>query len=377
MLRMFLTAACAVVLVACGGGRSGPSASAPAASAAASAAPLIVSAEDVLTLTPGSRTSGPVIAGSIQPERRADLRAEVSAVVMQVLKDNGDAVRRGDLLLRLDDAAIRDNLASAQEAERASQRAFEQAERTAQRLRTLQAQGMTSLQAMEDAEVRRNNAQSDLLAARARTATARQQLQRTEVRAPFDGIVSERKASVGDTAQVGRELLKVIDPRSMRLEGLVSADRIAEVRAGQKVRFRVNGYPGVEFSGEVRRVDASANAATRQLAVLVALTGAETPKVAGLFAEGRIETAQTPAIMVAEASLVRDGDRAFVWKLDGQALRKAPVRLGERDDRSGEVVVREGLAAGERILRRPSATLVDGRAFQWGGAAAGASAPRS
>ena len=110
---------------------------------------------------------------------------------------------------------------------------------------------------------------------------------------------------------------------------------------------------------------------------VVALTGAETPKVAGLFAEGRIETAQTPALTLAEASLVRDGDRTFVWKLDGQALRKASVRLGERDDRSGEVVVREGLAAGERILRRPSATLVDGRAFQWGGAAAGASAPRS
>ena len=377
MLRLFLAATCAVLLAGCGRPGAGPGAAAPAASAAASAPALIVAAEDVHTVAAGDRASGPVITGSIQPERRADLRAEVSAVVTQVLKDNGDAVRRGDLLLRLDDASIRDNLASALEAERASTRAYEQAERTAQRLKTLQVQGMTSLQAMEDAEVRRNNAQSELLAARARTASARQQLQRTEVRAPFDGIVSERKASVGDTAQVGRELLKVLDLRSLRFEGLVSADRVGEVRVGQKVRFRVNGYPGVDFAGEVRRVDASANAATRQLVVLVALLGQEAPRVAGLFAEGRIETGQRRQIAVAEASLVREGERAFVWKLDGQQVRKAAVKLGERDERSGQVVVLEGLADGDRILRRPASSLADGRRFQWGGVAAAASAPRS
>lgn len=381
MLRLLMTAACAglVLLAGCDRASPRPGGAAPAASSAASAPPLLVAAEDVFTVSSGPRASGPVIAGSIQPERRADLRAEVSAVVTQVLKDNGDVVRRGELLLRLDDASIRDNLASAMEAERASARAFEQAERTAQRLKTLQAQGMSSLQAMEDAEVRRNNAQSDLLAARARSASARQQLQRTEVRAPFDGVVSERKASVGDTAQVGRELLKVIDPRSMRLEGLVSADRIGEVRAGQKVRFRVNGYPGVEFSGEVRRVDASANAATRQLAVMVTLTGAEVPRVAGLFAEGRIETGQQRALAVAEASLVREGARTYAWKLAGAVIRKVELRVGERDERSGLVEVLEGLAEGDRILRRPGSTLVDGRAFEAARAAvpAAASAPRS
>ena len=62
--------------------------------------------------------------------------------------------------------------------------------------------------------------------------TARQQLERTEVRAPFDGIVSDRKVSAGDTAQIGKELVKVIDPTSLRFEGLVSADSIGEVKAG-------------------------------------------------------------------------------------------------------------------------------------------------
>ena len=165
--------------------------------------PLLLSAEDLMQLGMKTLASGPIITGSILPEKRADLRAEVAAVVVQVYKDNGETVRAGDLLLRLDDTAIRDSLGSAEEALRASTQAFEQAERQVQRQKTLQAQGMTSTQALEDAEVRRNNAQSDLVAARSRVVSARQQLQRTSVRAPFDGVVSERKASAGDTALIG------------------------------------------------------------------------------------------------------------------------------------------------------------------------------
>jgi len=96
------------------------------------------------------------------------------------------------------------------------------------------------------------------VAARSRVVSARQQLQRTGVRAPFDGVVSERKASAGDTVQVGKELLKVIDPRSMRFDGLVSADRMSELKIGQTVSFRVNGYTQGDFTGKVRRIDAEA-----------------------------------------------------------------------------------------------------------------------
>ena len=224
-------------LAACGRSEPGARGAGKAASAAdakaKAAALLLLAPEDLRTLNPSLQATGPVISGSLQPERRADLRAEVGALVQQVLKENGEPVRAGDLIVRLDDSAIRDSLASAEAAVRASSQAFEQVERQVQRLKTLQAQGMTSMQALEDAEVRRNNAQSDLVAARSRVAAARQQLRRTEVRAPFEGVVSERKVSAGDTAQVGKELVKVIDPRSMRFEGLVSADRMHELQLGQ------------------------------------------------------------------------------------------------------------------------------------------------
>ena len=321
------------------------------------------------------QATGPVITGSLQPERRADLRAEVGALVQQVLKENGEPVRAGDLLVRLDDSAIRDSLASAEEAVRAAAQAQEQAERQVQRQKTLQAQGMMSMQALEDAEIRRNSAQSELVAARARAASARQQLRRTEVRAPFDGVLSERKVSAGDTAQVGKELVKVIDPRSMRFEGLVSADRLHALKIGQAVGFRVNGYPQTEFAGTVRRIDAAANATTRQLEVLVAFADpGAAPRVAGLFAEGRVETGGSSALMLPEASLVRAGEAVFAWRVDdtggGAVLRKVSLKMGERDPRSGEFAVLSGLAAGDRVLRNPGSTLADGQRVDWAGPAA-------
>src|SRR5919199_1974385 len=167
-----------------------------------SAAALLVGPEDTLVLRPAALGSAPLITGTLQPELRADLRAEVSAVVTAVLKDNGDTVRKGELLVRLDDTSVRDNMLSAQEAELAARQAAEQAERQLQRVITLRASGMATMPQLEDAEVRGNTTRSDYAAARARSVQARQQLQRTEVRAPFDGTVSERKLSVGDTAQV-------------------------------------------------------------------------------------------------------------------------------------------------------------------------------
>ena len=322
---------------------------------------LLISPEDLLTVQTNALASGPVITGSIQPERKADLRAEVSAVVLQVLKENGDVVRKGDVLVRLDETAIRDSMMSAEQAARASTQALDQSERQLTRMKTLRESGMTSAQAMDDAEVRRNNASSDLAAAKTRVAQARQQLQRTLVRAPFDGVVSERKVSAGDTASVGKELLKVIDPTSMRFEGKVSADRITSVKIGQPVSFRINGYAGQEFRGTVKRVDPAANQVTRQVEVLVAFDAKSgQPRVSGLYGEGRIEAETTPALMLPEGALVKAGDKAYTWRLKDSKLSKVDLQIGARDPRSGNYEVRAGLAAGDTVMRNPSSSFKDG-----------------
>jgi membrane fusion protein, multidrug efflux system len=363
MLRPTVLALALAVIFSVGACSKGNKENDKSASAPAERA-VIISPEDVFTIKDSALGSGPVINGSIQPERRADLRAEVSAVVLQVLKENGDAVKRGDLIVRLDDTSIRDTLGSSEEAARAAAQSLDQAERQLQRLKTLRTSGMASTQQLEDAEIRRNNSHSDMVAAKARAVQARQQLQRTEVRAPFDGIVSERKVSAGDTAQVGKELVKVIDPASMRFEGFVSADKVGEVKVGQTVYFRANGYASQEFTGKIARVDPAANPTTRQVAVQVSFTGGTQPRVAGLYAEGRVETASVQALTIPEAALVRNGDSAFAWRVQNGKLTKTPIVIGERDPRRGDFVVRSGLASGDKVVRNPATTLKDGQQIE-------------
>jgi RND family efflux transporter MFP subunit len=233
-----------------------------------------------------------------------------------------------------------------------------------ERTKTLRTSGMMSTQALEDAEIKRNNAQSDLAAAKTRSVQAQQQLQRTVIRAPFDGIVSERKVSNGDTAQIGKELIKVIDPASMRFEGLVSADKIGEVKVGLPVRFRINGYPGKDFVGKVRRVDPAADPVTRQVAVLVDFAQQTQPRVAGLYAEGRIESDSIAALMLPESALVRAGDSSYVWRLSGKTLSKTPLTIGVRDARTGQWEIKRGLAAGDTVMRNPGSGFKDGQTVE-------------
>ena len=334
----------------------------------ASATPVVPSvqlgAEDVWTLGLADLASGPIVTGSIQPERRADLRAEVSAVVRQVLKENGDSVRKGELLVVLDDTAIRDSLTSAEEAARAAGQARESAERQLQRLRALQQQGMSSIQALDEADVRRNSAQSEWVAAKSRIVAARQQLERTEVRAPFDGVVSARKASAGDTVQIGKELIQVIDPASMRFEGSVAADQMEFLKRGQRVFFKVNGFSQRELVGRIRRIDAAANPVSRQVALLVDFEGHERPPIVGLYAEGRVETQSRAALMLPDAALVREGDRSSAWVLADGRLHKQAVALGGRDPRRGHWVIASGLTAGDAVVLNPGPALSEGQPYR-------------
>lgn len=331
--------------------------------------PMLLVRQDLITVKPETLAQGPVIAGSLQPELRADLRAEVSGIVLEVLKDNGDAVSKGELLVRIDSTALRDNLLSAQEAERAAEAALDQSERQFKRMQTMVEKGLVAVETVETAEGARNQAQSALASARARVVESRQLLEKTEVRAPFDGVVGARSVSAGNTVQVGMELLQVLDISTMRFEGMIAADEVGKVRTGAAVHFRINGFPNREFEGRVERTNPVANEATRQVQVLVALPEVEENLVAGLYAEGRIEVESRPVILLPESALVRDGDVAHVWTVSQGELKRTDVVLGQQDSRLGRFEVSSGLSIGDEVLRHPLGILKDGRQVEISGPA--------
>src|SRR6185503_20717862 len=100
-------------------------------------------------------------------------------------------------------------------------------------------------------------------------------------------------------------------------EALVAAEHVGIVKTGQAVHFRVNGYGDREFAGKVRRVNPAANPTTRQVEVLVDFVGNQQPRLAGLYAEGRLETETHSSLMIPASAIVRDGDQACAFRLKG------------------------------------------------------------
>jgi len=148
----------------------------------------------------------------------------------------------------------------------------------------------------------------------------------------------------------------------MRFEALVSSDHVGEVKPGQPVEFRVNGYGDREFAGKVRRVNPAANPTTRQVEVLVDFVGNQQPRLAGLYAEGRLETETHSSLTIPASAIVRDGDQASAFRLKGSKLQKVALSLAARDPRTGEYAIKGGLAEGDQVIRYPTALLKDGQA---------------
>lgn len=317
---------------------------------------------DLVNVAQSELSQGPMISGSLQPVTKAELNAEVSGIVTKIMKDNGDSVKAGELLVQLDQTTYRDKLMSAQESERSASVTADQAQKQLRRMQQLNKQNLVTAEILEAAEIKANQASSDLASSKARLVEARQQLERTEVRAPFAGVISARKTSAGDTAQIGKALMVVIDPSSMRFEGFIAADQVGSVKVGQSVNFKVNGYPNQRFTGTINRINPQANELTRQVQVFVELSSQDS-LVAGLYAEGFIDVASEQSVMLDSSSIVREGDNTFVWLVANNKLAKTPVTLGSRDPRFGTYQVVAGVKVGDAILRHPVGGVKDGIAI--------------
>lgn len=320
---------------------------------------LTLMAADLVHVAQSQLSQGPMISGSLQPVTKAELNAEVSGIVTKILKDNGDTVKAGELLVQLDQTTYRDKLMSAQESERSASVTADQAQKQLRRMQQLNKQNLVTAEILEAAEIKANQASSDLASAKARLVEARQQLERTEVRAPFSGVISARKTSAGDTAQIGKALMVVIDPSSMRFEGYIAADQVGSVKVGQTVNFKVNGYPNQRFTGTINRINPQANELTRQVQVFVELSKQDA-LVAGLYAEGFIDVAVQQTLMLHASSIIREGDNSFVWLISNNKLSKTPVTLGARDPRFGTYQIIAGVKEGDAILRHPVGGVKDG-----------------
>jgi RND family efflux transporter MFP subunit len=294
--------------------------------------------------------SGPAISGSLAAEKTASIRSEVSGAVVAVLAEPGAHVTQGTTLARVDDAVPREAFLSAKSAVTQAQLAADIARRETGRSEKLLAAGAIAENALET--TRRNDlaAAAALDDAKSRLASAQKNLDNTVIKAPYDGIVSERQVNAGDIVSPGSALFTLVDPSTMRLEGAVPAEKLGMVHVGSPVKFEVTGYPGRAFTGTITNVYPSADPATRQVRLYVRIPNAGNGLVAGLFATGRISSSTRQGLTVPAGAVDQRGVKPLVTRLKNGKAEVVEVALGMRDEGSEMVEITKGLSAGDTLL---------------------------
>lgn len=311
----------------------------------AAAVPLVAQTVEVVRI--GSRPPVRTVAltGELLPFQRVDLHARVQGFVRRVSVDRGSRVRQNDLLAELMAPELEARIAEAEARIMASEAAAAESRArlaTAQSvLRALEeaaktegaVAGMELIQARQAAEAARNSlraAESSVQAARA----AHSALQRTaaylEVRAPFDGVVTERLVHPGALAGPSTgPLLRLEQIGTLRLAVAVPEQHFESVRAGVVVSFTVAAHPGRTFHAAVSRFAPSLDPRTRTLAVEL-----DVPNGDGSLAPGLFPVIQWPvqpagrAWLVPASSIVRTTERVFVIRVRDGSAEWVDVRPG-------------------------------------------------
>ncbi len=310
-----------------------------------------VGAENLARAERAELQSGPTISGNLQPRRVAMVRAQVGGQVMAVEALQGDQVPRDKVLARIDDSALREQERSAQLAVASATAARRVAELELARSRKLAKGGGITERDLERTRAALTAASAQLAEAQARLIAARQQLDRTVVRAPFDGVISERQVSMGDYVAPGGPMFAVIDLGSLRLEAAVPAQNLQELKEKTAVDFTVAGFANRRFRGEITRINPAVDPSTGQVRVYVDIPNEAGPLISGLFAQGRVETLTAKGLVLPADAVDLSTTPPSALRVENGRVQRVPLQLGMRDEVANRVEVRSGLQPGDTVLR--------------------------
>ncbi|TXC66213.1 efflux RND transporter periplasmic adaptor subunit [Piscinibacter aquaticus] len=345
--------------------KAGAAASAPAATNPGGLAAVEVARATVLRLEDDA-----VAVGSLRSKQGVMLRPEVAGRVARLGFKDGQRVRRGQLLVQLDDTLPRAQLQQAQ-----AQASI--ARTNLQRNRELLAQNFVSASAVDQSA-------AALEVAEAQVALARAQVERMRIVAPFDGVAGIAAINLGDYVKDGADLVNIEDASSMSVDFRLPERYLARLKAGQPVDVQVDALPGRSFQGRIDAVDSQVDAQGRALLVRARLPNPKGELKAGMFARARtVFAVREQAVVVPEEALVPQGGKQYLIKVadgpSGKVSQRLEARIGLR--LPGRVEILEGLAQGDLVVTAGRARLMRGDGLPLtvvevgSGAAPAASAP--
>ncbi|MDH5833646.1 efflux RND transporter periplasmic adaptor subunit [Luteimonas kalidii] len=285
---------------------------------------------------------------TLEPRAESQVVAKTSGVALEVMAEEGQTVRAGQPLVRLD--ADRARLQAAQ-----SSAQLRKLEANHARARQLEAQQMVSANDLDQLRF-------DLENARAVNRLANLELSYTTVVAPISGVIASRDIKPGNFVQINSPIFRIVDASRLEATLNVPEREIAKLKPGQGVELVADALPGKRFAGTVDRVSPVVDTGTGTFRVIAAFAG-DGELQPGMFTRLSINYDQrADALVVPRAALLEDGGEPALFVVrDGTAARVA-VKLGYAD--GGWIEVREGLKQGDAVVVAGKAALREGSAVQ-------------
>jgi membrane fusion protein (multidrug efflux system) len=302
---------------------------------------------EILTLT-----------GKIVADQRAEITADTQGKVLEVLVERGQRVKRGQPVIRLDvrTAALSTSEASARlESARGDQRL---AEIECQRAEMLFAKGAISKSELDRTSTTCSSATQHVSAARARTAMLAKGITDGLVRAPFDGIVSERGVEVGEWVAPGRSLFTLVDSDPLKIELSVPESSVPAIALGQPVSIGTVARPGISYSATVTRMAAEIGR-TRSLIVEATIDSRAEQLVPGMFVEAQVITGRVSRPVLPATAVVRRGKTWHAFVVRGGVLEDRIVQLGPVPG-TGQVSIVQNIQPGDRVVGHVTDQITDG-----------------
>jgi membrane fusion protein (multidrug efflux system) len=286
--------------------------------------------------------------GTAQAREAVEITAKVSNVVTAIRFEDGQAVQAGEVLIELDSAQVRAELAVAEAAYAESLSQYQRAEEL------LPTQALSQAQFEQISATRLANA--------ARVDVAKARLEDTLIRAPFKGKVGLRRVSVGSLISPGTVITTLDDSSVIKVDFGVPEANLTALRVGLPVLISSVAYPAQNFEGRVTSIDSRIDTESRSVLVRAEVLNEEGLLKPGMFLNVSLQRDARTAIVIPEEALVPEEDRQYVYVVAAGLAEKRPIQIGAR--RPGVVEVIDGLRAGERIVIEGTIKLRQGGAVR-------------
>jgi len=298
--------------------------------------------------------------GELVAPNEAVIAAEVDGRLTDILRDEGSAVAKDEVVLEIDPERRKHELAAAHARLDQARARLRSEEREAGRIRTLHGRGAVSNSQLDAAETALQLAQADLAAEASGLALAEQAFDKASVRAPFDGIVASRHVSIGEYVQPAKPLFDLVSLDPLEVEFHLAERDSGRVRIGQEVGVTVTPYPDEVFPARVDVVSPVIDPTTRTLRVKASLADAKGRLRPGLFARADlgVNTRHGVAVIPEEAVLQRTDGSVVFELLEGSRVARRVVEVAAFRDGLAELA--GGLEAGATVVTRGHTSLVDG-----------------